>query len=61
MNLEIYEFKENLVKYINTSSLPVSVKQMAVQDILNQLNTATANAINNERAEKEKAGEQANG
>lgn len=61
MNLEIYEFKENLVKYINSSSLPVSVKQMAVQDILNQLNAATANAINNERAEKEKAGEQTNG
>lgn len=59
MNLDIFQFKEKLIKDINESSLPIVVKQMAVQDILNQLNAAAANTIAQEKAEKkERVGEQ---
>lgn len=59
MNLEIFNFKEKLIKDINESPLPVTVKQMAVQEILNQLNIVAVNVIAQERAarEAEKAGE----
>lgn len=63
MDLEIYEFKEDLVNRINNSKLPWSVKQMCLQDILGQMNIATATSIESQRAAREaqKAGEQQNG
>jgi ribose 5-phosphate isomerase len=61
VNLEIFEFKEKLINDINEFQLPIVVKQMAIQDILNQLNTVSSNIIAQERAEREKAGDQKNG
>lgn len=56
MNLVIFEFKEKLIREINESELPIMVKQMAVQDILNQMKMAVPVAIEQERAEREKVG-----
>lgn len=60
MDLDIFEFKERIIAEINRTELPVVVKQMAMKDIMQQLDNAASNAIAAAKAAKE-AGEKQNG
>ena len=52
MNLEIVEFKSELIDLINKSPLPVVIKQMAVAELLGQLSAVATQEITKEREEK---------
>lgn len=59
-NLEIREFSQAIINFINSSSLPVEVKRLALADILHQLDSAANTAIHGEiveRDRKEKEGQ----
>lgn len=59
-NLEIREFSQAIINFINSSSLPVEVKRLALADILHQLDSAANTAIQGEiveRDRKEKEGQ----
>ena len=60
MDLDIFEFKERIIAEINRTELPVVVKQMAMKDIMQQLDNAASNTIAAAKAAKE-AGEKQNG
>lgn len=60
LDLDIFEFKERIIAEINRTELPVVVKQMAMKDIMQQLDNAASNTIAAAKAAKE-AGEKQNG
>lgn len=37
MNLEIREFEQTIIKYINETVLPIEVKRLVIRDIFNQI------------------------
>lgn len=47
-NLCIREFSMAITNYINSSNVPLEVKRLVVADILHQLDTATAAALQEE-------------
>lgn len=53
-NLEIREFSQAIINFINSSSLPVEVKRLALADILHQLDSAANTAIQVEIAERDR-------
>lgn len=60
LDLDIFEFKERIIAEINRTELSVVVKQMAMKDIMQQLDNAASNTIAAAKAAKE-AGEKQNG
>lgn len=59
-NLEIREFSQAIINFVNSSALPVEVKRLALADILHQLDSAANTAIQGEiveRDRKEKEGQ----
>ena len=53
-NLEIREFSQAIINFVNRSALPVEVKRLALSDITHQLDS-TANAIlQNEITERDR-------
>lgn len=53
-NLEIREFSQAIINFINRSALPVEVKRLALSDILHQLDSAADTAIQGEIVERDK-------
>ena len=53
-NLEIREFSQAIINFVNSSALPVEVKRLALADILHQLDSAANTAIQVEIAERDK-------
>lgn len=53
-NLEIREFSQAIINFINSSSLPVEVKRLALADILHQLDSAANTAIQGEIVERDR-------
>lgn len=60
MDLDIFEFKERIIAEINKTELPIVVKQMAMKDIMQQLDNAASNTIAAAKEAKE-AGEKQDG
>lgn len=59
-NLEIREFSQAIINFVNSSALPVEVKRLALSDIMHQLDSASNTAIQGEiveRDRKEKEGQ----
>ena len=60
-NLEIREFSQAIINFVNGSALPVEVKRLALSDIMHQLDSAANTAIQGEiveRDRKEKEGQE---
>lgn len=53
-NLEIREFSQAIINFVNSSALPVEVKRLALSDIMHQLDSAANTAIQVEIAERDK-------
>lgn len=53
-NLEIREFSQAIIYFVNGSPLPVEVKRLALSDILHQIDSATNSILRNEIAERDK-------
>ena len=51
-NLEIREFSQTIINFVNKSPLPVEVKRLVMTDILNQIDSAANTAIHGEIAER---------
>ena len=51
MNLEIRTFEQNLIRYINQSTLPIETKRIVIKHIFNQIENV-ANIIVNEEIQK---------
>lgn len=59
-NLEIREFSQAIINFVNGSPLPVEVKRLVMADIMHQLDSAANAILQNEIAErdiKEKEGQ----
>lgn len=48
INLQINDFENDIVKYINNSNLPIIIKRNVVERILNQLVSGTNTVLNDE-------------
>lgn len=48
-NLKVFEFKENLIKIVNESDLPMITKNSIVKEISEQLNQVTNQSIQLEK------------
>lgn len=53
-NLEIREFSQAIINFINSSALPVEVKRLALSDIMHQLDSAANTILQNEIAERDR-------
>ena len=53
-NLEIREFSQAIINFVNSSALPVEVKRLALADILHQLDSAANTILQNEISERDK-------
>lgn len=53
-NLEIREFSQAIINFVNSSALPVEVKRLALSDILHQLDSTANTAIQGEIVERDK-------
>lgn len=53
-NLEIREFSQAIINFINSYALPVEVKRLALSDILHKLDSAADTAIQGEIVERDK-------
>lgn len=65
-NLEIREFSQAIINFINGSPLPVEIKRLALAEIMHQLDAAAKTIIQSEieerdRKAKEEQEEQENG
>lgn len=52
-NLDVIELKENLVKELNKSQVPVVVKQLVLKEILGTINSLIPQALEYEMKNKE--------
>ena len=48
MNLQIREFEQNIIRYINQSNLPLEVIRLAIKDVFYQVDKLANDAINME-------------
>lgn len=48
MDIEIKKFQQDIVSYINNSSLPIMVKKLVLKDIYIQIDLVAENAIKEE-------------
>lgn len=53
-NLEIREFSQAIINFVNSSALPVEVKRLALSDIMHQLDSAANAILQNEIAERDR-------
>lgn len=53
-NLEIREFSQAIINFVNSSQLPVEVKRLAMADILHQIDSAASTILQNEIAERDR-------
>lgn len=53
-NLEIREFSQAIINFVNSSQLPVEVKRLALADILHQIDSAASTILQNEIAERDR-------
>lgn len=53
-NLEIREFSQAIINFVNSSPLPVELKRLVFADILHQLDSAANTILKNEIAERER-------
>lgn len=53
-NLEIREFSQAIINFVNSSQLPMEVKRLALADILHQLDSAASTILQNEIAERDR-------
>lgn len=51
-NLEIREFSQNIINFVNQSSLPVEIKRLCICDIATQLQTTADQQICTEIVER---------
>lgn len=51
-NLEIREFSQAIINFVNQSLLPVEVKRLALSDILSQIEDVAENAVKTELEER---------
>lgn len=49
-NLEIREFSQAIINFVNQSPLPIEVKRLALSDILSQIEPLADNAVKAELA-----------
>lgn len=47
-NLEIREFSQAIINFVNGSQLPIEVKRLALADILRQVDSAASEIIRSE-------------
>lgn len=53
-NLEIREFSQAIINFVNGSPLPVEVKRLVMADIMHQLDSAANAILQNEIAERDR-------
>ena len=51
-NLEIREFSQAIINFVNGSQLPIEVKRLALADILRQVDSAASEIIRSEIADR---------
>ena len=54
-NLEIREFSQAIINFVNSSALPVEVKRLALKDIMAQIETETNKVLTEEIRYREEA------
>lgn len=64
MDLKIREFRENLIKYINSAELPIEIKRLVVKEIYGEIDDCANDIINSQiearkEQEEKKEGEDA--
>lgn len=52
-NLEIREFSQAIINFVNGSQLPIEVKRLALEDILRQVDSAASEIIRSEIADRD--------
>lgn len=55
INLMIYDFKSEIVKMLNDSILPISIKRQIFEEILSNMQLAEEKVIQEERAKYQEA------
>lgn len=55
MDLEIREFTQAIVNFVNNSKLPLEVKRLSLHDICTKVDAATEGVIKSQLAERERA------
>lgn len=53
-NLEVREFSQSIINFVNQSLLPIEVKRLCINDIAAQLQTAADAQLHNELIERNK-------
>lgn len=53
-NLQIREFSQNIINYINSVDLPIEVKRFVIKDIYTQVEIESGRIVNEEIKEKER-------
>lgn len=48
-NLQIREFSQNIINYINSVDIPMEVKRLVIKDIYTQIEIEASKVINRER------------
>ena len=57
-SLQIREFSQSIINFVNASQLPIEVKRLALKDILSQVEAETNKVLTEEiRDREEKQGE----
>lgn len=54
-NLEIREFSQAIINFVNQSTLPMEVKRLALKDIMTQIETETTKVLREEIRDREEA------
>ena len=54
-SLQIREFSQSIINFINTSQLPIEVKRLALKDIMTQIETETNKVLTEEIRYREEA------
>lgn len=54
-NLEIREFSQAIINFVNQSTLPIEVKRLALKDIMAQIETETNKVLTEEIRYREEA------
>lgn len=52
-NLNIREFRENIIQYTNRTDLPIEVKRLVFEEVMKQLSEAADNEIKKEIARRD--------
>ena len=55
MDLEIREFSNSIINYINGNTLPIEIKRLVLHDICGKIDVAADGVIKGQIAERERA------